>query len=404
MMSYQQTHPWIAFRIDLRKAGPKFWMFLGEAASKCEHIAGVPLRPETAKHLHQVYLAKGVQATTAIEGNTLSEKEVLQHIEGKLTLPPSKEYLAQEIDNIITAFNQIRDRLKAGDDSLTSARVLEFNRQALEKLQLDKEVAPGKIREHSVVVGNVYRGAPAEDCSYLLDRLCEWINGPEFAPPKGLEAMYAVIKAVTAHVYMAWIHPFGDGNGRTARLVELQILLAAGIPTPAAHLLSNHYNQTRTEYYRQLDRASKSGGDLIPFLEYAAQGFVDGLREQLQTIRAQQWDVAWENYVHQMFRDKTGTTARRRRHLVLDLSQVEGPVAVGKIADLTPRLAREYAPKTSKTLQRDLNALDKMSILERSAKGVRPKREIILAFLPWRKPAAAGAADSHGKNPGEPHE
>lgn len=57
--------------------------------------------------------------------------------------------------------------------------------------------------------------------------------------------MYAIFKAVVAHLYLAWIHPVGDGNGRTARLVEFQILLSSGVPSPAAHLLSNHYNQTR---------------------------------------------------------------------------------------------------------------------------------------------------------------
>jgi len=38
---------------------------------------------------------------------------------------------------------------------------------------------------HSVVIGNVYRGAPAEDVSYLLGRLCEWLDGPDFQAPEG---------------------------------------------------------------------------------------------------------------------------------------------------------------------------------------------------------------------------
>ena len=60
--------------------------------SKCEHIAGVPLLPETAKQLYKVYLSKGAHATTAIEGNTLSEEEVLQRVEGTLELPDLREY------------------------------------------------------------------------------------------------------------------------------------------------------------------------------------------------------------------------------------------------------------------------------------------------------------------------
>ena len=74
MRTYETTHPWLTFQLDLRKARPQLWMMLGEAQSKCEHIARVPLRPQIAQELHQVYLVKGVLATTAIEGNTLSEE------------------------------------------------------------------------------------------------------------------------------------------------------------------------------------------------------------------------------------------------------------------------------------------------------------------------------------------
>lgn len=70
------------------------------------------------------------------------------------------------------------------------------------------------------------------------------------------------------------------------------------MPSPAAHLLSNHCNQTRAEYYRQLDHASKSGGDIAPFIGYVVRGFVDGLREQLEKISTQQWDVVWRNFMH----------------------------------------------------------------------------------------------------------
>ena len=84
MRTFERTYPWISFRLNLREAGPRLWLSLGEAASKCEHIAGVPLRPATAQTLHRLFLAKGVLATTAIEGNTLTEKEVLARLDGKL--------------------------------------------------------------------------------------------------------------------------------------------------------------------------------------------------------------------------------------------------------------------------------------------------------------------------------
>jgi Fic family protein len=75
---------------------------------------------------------------------------------------------------------------------------------------------------------------------------------------------------------------------------------------PAAHLLSNHYNETRSEYYRQLDMASRSGGDVIPFIRYAMQGFVDGLRDQINLVRDQQLHVAWINFVYDRLVPRAG--------------------------------------------------------------------------------------------------
>jgi Fic family protein len=383
MRTYERTHKWITFQIDLRRASPELWLGLGEAASKCEHLSRVPLRPATAKQLHKLYLAKGVAATTAIEGNTLSEADVVRAVEGKLEVPPSKEYLKQEVDNIIEACNTIgRQVAVAAQPELTRELINDYNRQVLAALPTDEDVVPGQLRNHSVVVGNVYRGAPAEDCPHLITRLCDWLDGPDFQAPKGKETVYAIIKAVVAHLYIAWIHPFGNGNGRTARLLEFHILLSAGVPSPAAHLLSNHYNQTRTEYYRQLDQASKSGGDILSFLLYAVQGFVDGLRDQLEFVWEQQWDVVWRNYVHELFQNKNSPSDTRRRHLALDLGSKVDEVQISEISELTTRLAKAYAGKTSKTLNRDLNALIAMDLIAREGRKIRARREIILSFLP----------------------
>jgi Fic family protein len=338
--------------------------------------------------LHRLYLAKGVAATTAIEGNTLSEEDVLKAVDGKLDVPPSKAYLKQEVENIIEACNAIGNQLAFNTlPSLTPKLIHDYNRQVLNLLPLGEGVVPGKLRTYSVAVGNVYRGAPAEDCEHLLERLSDWLNGPDFQPRERLEVVYAILKAMVAHLYLAWTHPFGDGNGRTARLLEFHILLSAGVPSPAAHLLSNHYNLTRAEYYRQLDYASKSGGDLVPFLLYAIRGFFDGLREQLNFVWEQQWDVVWRNYVHEIFKNRDRATDARRRHLALDLGARGDWVQTADIEELTPQLAKAYANKTSKTVQRDLNALHEMGLIVREHRRVRAKREIILSFLPLRRRA-----------------
>lgn len=377
--TYLRTHPWLSFSVNLSAASPKLWIMLGECQSKCEHIARVPLRPDTARQLQRIYLAKGALATTAIEGNTLSEEEVLRHLEGKLELPPSRKYLSQEIDNIVEGCNRMLQEISEGSiPVLTPARMLELNRLVLRNLEVEEGVVPSELRSHSVLVGR-YRGAPAEDCGYLLEKLGEWLNGPNFSGEPVLRISYAIIKAVLAHLYIAWIHPFGDGNGRTARLIEFQILISSGIPAASAHLLSNHYNLTRSEYYRLLDRAGKSG-DVIPFIHYAVQGFLDGLHQQLDIIWRQQWDITWRNFVHEFFRDKTSESDVRRRHLVLDLSLQAKPVLLSQVPLISTRLAQAYARKTERTMIRDLDFLLKAGLVEKTVEGFRARREIILAF------------------------
>jgi len=381
---YLETHPFISFHVDLGRAPVPLWMNIGEAKSKCEHIAGVPLRPKVAQELHYVYLTKGVLGTTAIEGNTLTEAEVRQLLDGRLKLPPSKEYLAQEINNIVEACNDIKESLKnVGDERITASRLQKFNASILQNLPLDEGVIPGRFRTYSVVVGP-YKGPPPEECEYLISELCKWIESESFSCPEGGNPIvYGLIKAIVFHIYLAWIHPFGDGNGRTARLVELQMLLAAGVSTPAAHLLSNHYNHTRKRYYQELDRASKSGGDIIPFLEYAVEGFVDGLKEQLGKIRDQQWLVAWTNYIHEKFVDvKKTVSSHRQRDLAIALSEQGETLQLSEIIQSSPRVAKLYARKTARTIQRDLVALERLGLIERTLLGVRAKKEAILAFLP----------------------
>ena len=378
------THPWLTFEIRLDAAPPPFWLALGECQSKCEHLAGIPLAPGVDEFLHQVYLAKGAAATTAIEGNTLSEDQVLQHLQGKLNVPPSQEYLQQEIDNIIEGCNLILTSIRTGVETpMTVARLKELNRIVLKNLTLaDPDIIPGQIR-HDVRGVGAYRAAPPEDCGYLLERLCEWLNSPVFQPAAGMELTYAIIRAIIAHLYIAWIHPFGDGNGRTARLIEVQILLSSGVPSPAAQLLSNHYNNTRTEYYRHLDIARKNP---ISFLSYAVQGFRDGLREQINVVRSQQWEIAWVNHVHRRFDKLKGRPHDRRRHLILDLSNSMEPVPTAKLLEISPRVAVDYKGRTHRTLHRDIKELIRMNLLawDENAKGWIANRKVILAFLPVR--------------------
>lgn len=403
-MKYQETHHWISFKLPALTNDYRLWFLLGEASSKCTHLAGAALNPDIVRDLNRVFLAKGALATTAIEGNTLTEEQVIKQLDGKLDLPPSQDYLAQEVQNIIDVCNrEIRQQLDGCDPNtpvepprLCEELIKSYNRDTLHNLEsiLDDDVIPGEYRTGGVVVGRVYLGAPAENLNYLMERLCGWLNSEGFQPPReDYKVPFALIKAIVAHVYLAWIHPFGDGNGRTARLLEFHILFSAGVPLPAAHLLSDHYNKTRARYYRELDQASKSGGDLIPFLKYALEGFVDGIRDQISIVRNEQLSVVWENYVHSRFRDNANTTTqKRRRDLVLDLTR-KGWVSVHKIDEVNINLAKAYLLAGDRMLQRDLNSLEKLGLIRRRRGQVRAAIESVENLRPARVRDYPGKVD-----------
>jgi Fic family protein len=399
--AYLTTHPWLTFSLDMRQLSFRTWLLLGEAASKCDHVRWALLRPDAAERLGHVYLVRGALATTAIEGNTLSEEQAQGVVDGTLRLPPSQAYLGREIENIVAACNEILDdTLDPGRDphaaaALTVEKIKRCNRLVLDGLPLERDVRPGEIRTHSVAVGN-YRGAPADECDLLLQRLCEWLDSDVFRTEDPLlETPLAIVKAIAAHLYLAWIHPFGDGNGRTARLLELQILLSAGLPLPVTQLLSNHYNRTRSEYYRQLAASSRERSPL-DFLHYAAEGFVDELRAQLDRIWSMQYVDRWEQFLYETFGEVRSGAERRRLRLVKDLSRrsivpADGiglpttvPVPRRELRHLSPQLAELYAGTTDRTLTRDLDELIERGLIVRTPNGYVPASDQVHAF---RSPA-----------------
>lgn len=378
---YQSSHPWINFTLNLEQAPSRFWVLLGQAGAMCEQLSRSPLLPETFDALHQIYLERGIHATTAIEGNTLSVEEISRRIRRQLTLPPSKEYLGQEVDNILEACNWILNRIQRGEGQpVTPELIKEFNRVVLKGLELEPGIIPGEIPTGQYGVAD-YAAAPREDCEYLLSLLCNWLREIDEAEVLEDRTGTALLCAILAHLYVVWIHPFGDGNGRTARLIEHQILATAGVPSPATHLLSNHYNETRADYYRQLRLSSRVANGALGFIVYSLQGFVDGLKEQLAQIQEQHLTVLWENHVNAQLHGNSKADIRRR-NLTLELSRRDEPTPIQGLRLSSATVATDYARLTDRTLSRDVTELENRGLVERTKAGIRARKEIILGLLP----------------------
>ncbi len=364
---YLSSHPWLTFQLDRELTRtPEVWALLGEAQSKCEYLAGVLLEPGVADRLHHLYLAKGVAATAQIDGSPLTEEQALAAVEGRLTVTDADADFERQVLNILDACNQFFAELESGQQpAVTPERIKHLNRLVLEGTVLEKGTIPGPIcRGDAVVRMFNYPGAPRADCEYLLARLCDFLNTEYFEMPENLVMARAILRAIVAHIYISLIHPFVDGNGRTARLLEVQILLGSGIPAPASQLLSNHYNDTRCAYYRELDRVSKSGGKVLDFLKYALRGLVAQLADQITVVREYQRDVIWKDYIFRAFAEPVGKPARRQRELILVLSslKVDGPLAPSRLLQHS-EIRALYAALDPKTLARDLNGLKELKLI-----------------------------------------
>ena len=367
---YLQRNPWITFRF--RVTLDPLWALLGEAYSKTQHLAGIPLQPGLASRLGSVYLRRGALATTAIEGNTLTEEDLDQIVDLGRKLPRSQEYLEQEVRNVLEALSTIDRSHELAEFRVSSGWLREQNATILKGLDLPEHVVAGEFTETQTGVGS-YRSAPPEDVEYLMERLSEWLNTDylqhihDSDTPPDQRFFLAFLGATLGHLYVAWIHPFGDGNGRTARLLQVAILAKCGVvPWVCTNLLSDFYNRTRSRYYAKLEAASK-GGDVEGFVKYSAEGFVDMLREQISDVQAIQRRVAWVNYVHEaMHSEASGKTKERRRDLVLAMP--EKPLSRRDLARLTTDLAIAYRD-TDRMISRDLHRLRELGLVRQERRG-----------------------------------
>lgn len=362
-------YPHLRFRRDWELSSDDQFR-LGECEAIIAAISRMPLAPDEHASLLLASLVKGAQATTAIEGNTLSDSEVAAVAAGR-SLPPSKQYQQREVANVLAAMNEIlRDVTGDSLAPLISPELIRaLHRRIGQDLGEHFDAIPGQLRSDERTVGP-YRCPRHEDVPLLLQRLCEWLRA-EFGFDSGRQSFReTIVQAIVTHVYLEWIHPFGDGNGRTGRMLEFFILLRAGNPDIASHILSNFYNLTRPEYYRQLDRAGRER-DLSAFLAYAIQGYRDGLRETLATIQEGVFAMGWRTWIYERFaarpyRKKVVFKRQRDLALALPLDEV---VPIDRIPVLTPEIARDYAGLSPRTVLRDLEALEEMKIVRREGGG-----------------------------------
>lgn len=361
-MILSEKYPHIQFKKHW-KLSPTCLYKIGECSALIEAISRLPIQPDYHQVLLNVSLRKGARATTAIEGNTLTEREI-EIIQKGQSLPPSKEYQEIEVKNILAALNKLLNEVvnKNKISMITPNLLKRFHKMVGKGLGKHFDAIPGKLRTDQRIVGT-YRAPDHEDVVPLVERFCKWLK-EEFHFGKSQHFIDSVIQAIVTHVYIEWIHPFADGNGRTGRLVEFYVLLRSGTPDIASHILSNFYNDTRPEYYRRLDEACKTQ-KLTSFIEYAVQGYRDGLIETLEIIRASLFEISWQKLIYDSFANKKYVKKKafkRKRDLILQLP-TDKELTLEEIVLINPKIARNYASLSERTVDRDLKELQEMKLI-----------------------------------------
>lgn len=370
-----RRYPHIVFRRNWELASSVHYQ-LGECSALVSAICEMPIRPEYHQRLLSVSLVKGAQSTTAIEGNTLTDEEVAKVARGE-SLPPSKEYQEREVRNVLEAMNTLRDVVARENrtELISPELIRRFHALVGKNLGEHFDAIPGHFRTDERVVGP-YRCPRHEDVPLLVEQLCRWLR-QEFTFESSRQTFAdAVVQAIVTHVYIEWIHPFGDGNGRTGRLLEFYILLRAGNPDIASHILSNHYNLTRPEYYRRLQKANDDR-DLSAFIAYAVQGYRDGLVESLAQIQRSQFEMAWRTLIYDRFairKYRKKGVFKRQRDLILSMP-IDREMPPRGLRLISPEVARDYATMSDRTLMRDLDVLREMKLVVERNGLFRPATE-----------------------------
>ena len=389
------THEFIRFPPYEIKLTASLLMLLGEIQAELNQIAKIPISPQEQHKLKTMYFARAVHSTTAIEGNTLSEDEVLRIIKDIDSSNPATNYDEQEVHNVIDTLSAIIEDELDGNSARFSISLLNgYHRRLISNTGTpncsDEEI--GELRRHTVTVGR-YLGPPADECRELMTRLCDWLN-EDASVPEGLERYaltWRVVRAIVAHIYFAWIHPYCDGNGRMARLIEFRLAFAAGVPDFAAHLFSNVYNKRRSRYVTLLqeshgdfsDGAYSPDADIQSFVEWALECYRHELHEQSLFIYSSQVTVIWHDYIYSSFPEKLSNAQRRRRRLALDMTHptFQQPVRFRDIRNLSPEVAVAYVDERDQTIRNDLYALIDMGLVQRVDGGYRPNTEILTGFF-----------------------
>lgn len=246
-------------------------------------FANLPLDPVHRDWLRRRAWVRTVHGSTRIEGNTLSDLEVDRLLDGVgIKSLPRKDSL--EVLGTRSALELVDELSTRADIELDQSVVREVHRRVLDG-QSDL-LTPGEYRrgENRVAGPNdeiVFTTPPSGDVPELMREFVGWLQArPDLSPP---------ILAALAHLEFVAIHPFNDGNGRSARAISRFLLVRGGYALDGLVSLDAHLDLHRSDYFAairaSIGRAYRPGYDATPFLAFFLEAFAGAADHVLARLR-----------------------------------------------------------------------------------------------------------------------
>lgn len=229
-------------------------------------FANLPLDPVHRDWLRRRAWVRTVHGSTRIEGNTLSDLEVDRLLEGAgVKALPRRDSL--EVLGTRSALELVDELATRADVELDQSVVRELHRRVLDG-QSDL-LTPGEYRRGENRVAGpdgeiIFATPPSGDVPELMRDFVGWLREhAEVSSP---------ILAALAHLEFVAVHPFNDGNGRTARAISRFFLVRGGYALDGLVSLDAHLDIHRSDYFAairgSIGRAYQPGYDATPFLAF----------------------------------------------------------------------------------------------------------------------------------------
>jgi len=238
------------------------------------------LREETSRHQFDSLMEEAL-TSSQLEGAVVTRSEAREMI--RLKRQPASEHERMVMNNYRTM--RLLDELK--EKPLTPAMILQVHREVTAGTLKDADcegkfrTADDKVRVEDDESGEVYHTPP--DASLLekrMERLCD------FANEKGVTGfLHPVIRAIILHFWIAYDHPFVDGNGRTARALFYWSMLRNDYWLAEYFSISHEILKAPKQYYRAFLHTETDGNDLNYFILHQLEVIVSSIGSLKESIR-----------------------------------------------------------------------------------------------------------------------